>query len=87
MKNFTVIDGDRKFTRISKPMARKLFNQGAKIALCPFKCNPCGFYMSAFITQKSEDNSDFNKLVNSYEHYNCSQQLGKYAAFYMVEGA
>ena len=83
MKTMTFSDGSRTFTRISKPTAKKAFNQGLKIGLIPHKCNPCGAYMSAFVTAKSEDNSDFVKLVNNYSYYSCQyNELGKYPAFY-----
>lgn len=85
MINMAFTDGFRTFTRISKPMAKKLFNQGFKIGLVPFKCNPCGAYISAFVTAKSEDNSDFDKMVNYYIYYNCQYyELGKYPAFYAI---
>lgn len=86
MNSLTFSDGTKKFIRVSKPTARKAFYQGLKIALCPVRFNPCGFYYKAFETSKNEDNNDFNKLVNAFEYYNCQYaETGKYTAFYLVQ--
>lgn len=71
------------FTRVSKPTAKKAFNQGEKIAVLPCKF---GFYLWQYrlITEKSVYNPDFDKFVNEFEYYNCSAELGKYAAFYLM---
>lgn len=88
MTKYTFKDNNgRTFKRISKVAAKKLYNNGGKVALCPVKFNPCGFYYSAFIiTKESQTNTPFQSLVNSFEFYNCQHsETGKYAAFYTVE--
>ena len=82
-----------KYTRVSKARARKLYDAGTTIRLCPVKCDPTNeFYPMSFDINK-DDRFDteplpwelkFDARVNNYEWYNCQyNELGKYSAFYI----
>lgn len=92
--NRIIIDG---YMRVSKRTARKLYDAGRKIRLCPVKCNPCNEYypMSFDISKDDHIESEptmfdweiqFDTRVNRFEYYNCQyNELGKYSAFYVRE--
>lgn len=76
------------FRRISKADARKRYDNGEMIRLCPVKFRPdnmAGFfgdiYKDSRLTEK-----DFDKTVRMFEYYNCQDsRSGYYAAFYVKE--
>lgn len=90
MNNYIFTDSNRnKYKRITKPQAKKALETGKNIIMCP--CNLCPFSFWAVETvifsndYKNKYNSDFKKLVNNYEFYNCtSTETGRYSAFYIA---
>lgn len=83
------------YRRVTKPTARRLYNSGKTIRLCPVKCNPCNEYYPMSLDVNKDDKFEvepfdwelkFDTRVNRFEYYNCQYaQLGKYAAFYVKE--
>lgn len=71
--------------RVNKTAARHLFNNGKTIRLCACRINPTNIYGLYFDTAKDIDDDDFDKLVNSFEYYNCNSETGYYTAFYVHE--
>ena len=81
------------YKRVTKTTARKLYNAGQTIRLCPVKCNPCNaYYPMGFDMNKDDEFSvepfdwelKFDTRVNRFEYYNCQyNELGKYSAFYV----
>lgn len=81
--------------RVSRPMARKLYNAGKTIRLCPVKINPCNEYYpmsydinkdDKFEVEPLEWEKKFESRVNQFEYYNCQyNETGKYCAFYVKE--
>ncbi len=81
--------------RISKSMARKLYDAGQTIRVCPCKVNPCNeYYPLSFDMNKEDDvyseptmfdwEIKFDTRVNRFEYYNCQyNETGKYSAFYV----
>lgn len=70
--------------QINKTVAKKLFSEGVTVYLHP--CNmaftnkwgtPCP------INKNREEGNEFDKIVDSFEMYNCIQELGKYANFFI----
>ena len=93
MNDFVIHDGKTTFTRISKVAARKIFNEGRPITLCPVKLRPgypfaphcrvfpdlknCGFAGLDSLNQL------FDRYVNEFTFYNCNiNETGYYPAFY-----
>lgn len=75
------------FTRISKAMARKLFNNGTPVYILPCKVRlDNAWFKPAMINRNNLDNESFEKIVNAFEYYNCNyNELGKYASYYLKE--
>ena len=81
------------WVRVSKRMARKLYDAGKTIRLCPVKCHPCNEYYPMSFDMNKEDKFDvepfdwektFDARTNKFEYYNCQfNELGKYSAFYV----
>lgn len=72
-----------KWTQISEPAARKLYNTGESIGICPNKCIPSDSpFNSAIIIKRSTEN--FNNMVNYFIAY-MHKELGTYPHFYKLE--
>lgn len=79
--------------RISKRRARRLYDEGKSIILCPVKCDPTNAYYPMSFKISLDDKFDvepldwekeFDSRVNRFEYYNCQySELGKYSAFYV----
>ena len=89
------------YIRISKAKARKIYNNGGYIFMLPCKVSPAfnpwiipaRFNKSEFCTAANVGidtvvprNREFETVVNCYSYYNCNNELGKYPAFYVMEG-
>jgi hypothetical protein len=67
--------------RINKTEAKKLFNKGRKIFLVPGGANLNSKWITPYaITKRS---GSFDKLVNSFEYYNCHAPFRDYAWYYI----
>lgn len=86
MNKYKISGNGRTYERINKATARKLYNNGVSIAICPVKMHPCNMWAPAFITRpESFKESSFDSFVNSFIYYNCQyNETGKYPAFYTV---
>jgi len=93
MKKYTVGN----YERISKATAKKLFLRGEKIGMLPCKAVPGSAWFpypyildremqKNFVVDEIGMGNRFCDLVNSFEYYNCSNETGKYAAFYRETG-
>lgn len=78
------------YKKVNKPTARKLFNGGKEVYLLPNKANPIvldpnykGMYEPVVITKKGDEDNQFDRLVNSFEYYNCNNEVGYYAHYYI----
>lgn len=81
------------WVRISKQKARKLYDEGQTVKLCPVKAHPCNkYYPLSFDINKGDKfeiepfdwELKFDSRVNNFEYYNCQDnELGKYSAFYV----
>lgn len=83
------------WTRVGKKVARRMYDEGKTIRLCPVKCNPCNEYYPMSFDMNKDDKWDvepfewektFDARTNRFEYYNCQyNELGKYSAFYIKE--
>ena len=74
---------DGTFKKVTKTTAKKLFNAGITIYLLPCKANINSIWFSPYpFNIKQCENMDFQTIVNSFEYYNCNNEIGKYTAFY-----
>jgi len=67
--------------RIQKRKARSLFNKGRTVYLVPSKLNPESPFVG-YIGVNKDRSGDFDKAVNAFEYYNCTNETGRYAHFY-----
>lgn len=74
----------KKYTRIRKNVARKLFNEGRIIYLTP--SNIVASDSSPWIKPYPINNragQNFDNIVNNFEYYNCCWELGYYTNFWI----
>lgn len=70
--------------KINKTKARKLFEQGKTIGLIPCKVSIECVYICMIYVRKDID-KNFDDVVNRFEYYNCNNQVGRYASYYINE--
>jgi hypothetical protein len=83
--NQITIDGYR---RINKTNARKLYNRGVEIVLCPNKMRPFTPWQFEIRIKRKLDwtATTFDKVVNEFEYYNCTNtETGYRTSYYARE--
>lgn len=75
------------FTRISKSAARKLFNERKEFYICPVKFRP-EFSVRVMpggsgVPMGAPRWDSFEAYVNAFSFYNCSNETGRYPAYYI----
>jgi hypothetical protein len=85
MRNLRFKDSaGRYWKQVSKPTAKKLYNSGTKIHLCPVNFKPFGPW-SIGAEVDNHYFTPFDQIVNSFEFYNCNGEAGKYTTFYTLD--
>lgn len=87
MKKETYIIDGVTFTRVTKTVARNLFNNGEIVGICPVNINPESIWdgMCEFQKGCKFKNWDFGDFVNSFTYYNCQMdETGRYPKFFKV---
>ena len=82
-KEVYTIDGVT-YTRVTKATARKLFNNGECVGICPAKIDPSNMWcgMAEFQKSHKRENWGFDDFVNCFVYYNCQEETGKYPKFF-----
>lgn len=75
-------------TRIDKRQARREYNNGNDVLFIPCKLNPmsmCGFgiWENKHLCGQHDN---FDRLCDWFTWYNCTNETGKYIAFYIRKG-
>ena len=78
------------YEQVSKPMARKLFEQGMDILIVPSNVNPNNVWgIGVTLSKKADYNSVSDNMadyfqyeINSMLYYTCNSELGYYVSFY-----
>lgn len=88
MKDCTFTDTDGKqYRRITKAMAKRLYNDGLTVIACPSNLKPFGAWnveQPLNINDGVENANDFDKRILFFEFYNCnSNETGRYTSFYV----
>ena len=82
------------FKRVTKPIARKMFNSGITIYVLPCKVKETALDCQSWIqpaifditsTQLDSLYNKFDRAVNEYEFHNCNAEVGYYAHYYVTE--
>ena len=74
------------YVRISKKTARALYKMGRQnhLFFCPVNLNPEN--PRGLMWNAPNNDIPFDQLVSEYEYYNCNNETGRYAAFYVPRG-
>lgn len=73
------------WTKITKTMARKLFENFETVYLLPNKINPNNVWVRPFAINYDSELS-FDGAVNHYKWYNCNNECGNIVAYYVKDG-
>lgn len=68
--------------RITKSKARVLYDKGVTIRFTPCKCHPDNLW-GVYCETNIKKYNNFDLFVNMFEQFNCSNELGKYTAYYV----
>lgn len=81
------LNNPNKLERVDKRVARRLFDEGMTIQLLPCKVGHGSMWIiSPYFTSKAniqDDTTTFDSLVDNFEYYNCCNEIGRYAAYYV----
>lgn len=82
MKHMEFEINGKMYHRVSKPMARKAYEKGEEIMVCPCKLRPGEpWYPEGIVSNALNRRFDF--VIRDYEIYNCNAEAGWYASFYI----
>ena len=71
--------------KITKALARKMYNNGEEIIIIPNKVRPNGMLANWTTKPTDDSDADFDKLCNAIFYYNCSPETGMNLAYYAKE--
>lgn len=69
------------FKRVNKATARRAYNNGLRILVCPCKLRP-GYPWYPEVNASGKSGVNFDKLIAACEFYN-NNETGKYSSFYI----
>lgn len=70
--------------KITKALARKMYNEGEEVMIIPNKVRPNGI-LASWTRKPDNEDGDFEKLCNAIFYYNCSPETGMNLAYYAKE--
>jgi hypothetical protein len=70
--------------KITKGMARKLYNQGEEVMIIPNRTR-VDSPLAGWIKKPDDEDGDFEKVCNAIFYYNCSPETGMNLAYYAKE--
>ena len=71
--------------KITKALAKKMYDNGEEIMIVPNKVRPNSMLASWTTKPTNDTNADFDKLCNAIFFYNCSPETGMKLTFYAKE--
>lgn len=71
-------------TKITKGMARKLYNEGKEVMIIPDRIR-VDSPLAGWIMKPEGEDGDFEKVCNVVFYYNCSPETGMKLAYYAKE--
>jgi len=70
--------------KVSKSVARKMFNAGEVVYIVPCKANPDSmWFRDSMIVISKLRTDNFDSIVDKFEYYNCNYGMGRRAAYYI----
>lgn len=80
-------DTGAEWERVDKRTARRAYKDGQELCIVPCKIRPFGVWWDGrgFRMDGTDPDPDrsFDRLINSFEWYNCGSELGYYASYYI----
>lgn len=73
------------YKRVDKKEARRLFEKGVSIHLLASKMKPFTNWTGVGVVIDNDNDSDFQKVVNQFQYYNCSSETGKAIHYYVAD--
>lgn len=67
--------------KITKGMARKLYNDGKEVMIIPNLVRPNGM-LAGWITKPADNSITFEQACNAIHYYNCSPETGMTLVYY-----
>ena len=67
--------------KITKGMARKLYNEGKEVMIIPSRIRTDSM-LASWIVKPDNDDTDFEKVCNAIHYYNCSPETGMTLVYY-----
>lgn len=71
--------------KITKGMARKLYNEGKEVMIVPDRVK-ANSPLAAWITKPEDNSVSFGQACDTIHYYNCSPRTGMELAFYSKDG-
>lgn len=83
MNKYTYQDGNHTFKRVNKTTARRAYNNGLRVILCPCNLRP-GFPFHPEISVFGKSGATWESALNAFKFYNLrNSETGRYTAFYI----
>lgn len=70
--------------KITKALARKMYNEGSEVMIIPNRVRP-GSMLASWTRKPDNEDGDFEKLCNAIHYYNCSPETGMGLVYYAKE--
>ena len=67
--------------KITKGMARRLYNDGKEVMIIPNRIRTNGT-LAAWITKPADNSTTFEQACNAIHYYNCSPETGMTLVYY-----
>jgi hypothetical protein len=83
MNSIFAYDSDVLYRKVSKLVARKAFDEGRPVILCPGKLRPFGVFRPSCMIQKGEYSPSFADSVEKFCWYNTSYEVGYYPSYWV----
>ena len=71
--------------KITKALAKKMYDNGEEIMVIPSRVRPNGMLASWTSKPADDPTADFDKLCNAIFYYNCSPETGMSLTYYAKE--
>jgi len=83
VKKHTYTDSGFTFERVDKKTARKAYNNGLRVVLCPVNLRP-GYPFHPETSVSGKSGATFEQALSAFEYYNIrGKETGRYTAFYL----
>lgn len=97
MNTYYATDGNVRYKRVNKTVARKHYEAGQPVVLCPCNLYPFGGFRPSLMVQRDEEReaeaatfgqqqAGFDKVVSEFVSYNCQLNETGYYASYWIKG-